>query len=390
MLNVDYINLDDDHSEVIELPNGFISMSALLTRTGIFQYQRIDPDGTIHIIKQLRIPEEVFAEETLQSMTGLPITSSHPPSRTLNPENASDFIVGMASSDPKKVFAPIQGDTEDYLQQQLTIHNADSISDIRNKKKLQLSLGYQCQLDFTPGVYKGEAYDAIQRNIRVNHGSLVRAGRAGPECRLLLDDGSETVINCDGISIDEDPLINDKELDMKFKFDGKEYEVSDDTHALLTKMQSTSDSQGDLLKAKQGEVDKVTAQVDGLKSELKVQDQNDSAAEMREVVKARLGLEREVGKVLGEDVALDSLSDQEMKAKVIAKVEADINLDGKSEDYLDAMYDICIAKGVVNTDEADLGRNRVQNRDNDNVLSIGAKAQKAAWDRDKELWKGEA
>lgn len=387
MLNIDYINLDE-HAEVVELPgNGFISIPALLTRTGIFQYQRIDPDGTVHVLRQLRLPEEVFSEETLQSMTGLPFTNNHPPSRTLNPENASDFIVGMASGDPKKVLAPIQGDSEDYLQQQLTIFDDETISLIRNKKKLQISLGYRCQLDMTPGFHNGQPYDCIQRNIQNNHGSLVKAGRAGPNCKVLCDDGSETVINCDGVSVDEDPIINNEELSMKFKIDGKEYEVSDDAHALLTKFQATADSQAVLLAAKQTEVEKVTAQCDSLKSEVKTQEQNDSASEVREAVKARMGLEREVGKILGEDVALDSLSDEEMKSKVIAKVQPDISMDGKSQDYLDAMYDICLTKDVTNTDERDLGRNRVMNRDADNVSSIGGKAQKAAWDRDKNLWK---
>ena len=137
MRNVDYINLDASVDPEI-LPNGFLSIMALLTRTGVFTYQQVDPDGTIRVIRQLRTPDEVFSEETMASLSGLPLTNNHPTesgqSVLLSPENASDFIVGMASDNPKRVFAPVQGDSEEYVQQKLTFMDADIIEMITYAK----------------------------------------------------------------------------------------------------------------------------------------------------------------------------------------------------------------------------------------------------------------
>jgi len=191
MKNIDYVNLDAlDTVDV--MPNGFLSILANLTRTGIFKYQKVDPDGTVHILKQLRMPEEVFSEETMESLSGIPITNNHP-SELVSPTNANDFIVGMASDTPKRVFAPVQGDSEEYVQQRLTIFDADIIEMVTKKEKTQMSLGYTCELDFIPGEYKGEAYDCVQRNIRVNHASIVENARGGESCKVLLD-GAEIML----------------------------------------------------------------------------------------------------------------------------------------------------------------------------------------------------
>lgn len=47
--------------------------------------------------------------------------------------------------------------------------------------KIELSPGYRCRYDFTPGVFEGQAYDAVQRTIRGNHLALVKEGRTGPD-----------------------------------------------------------------------------------------------------------------------------------------------------------------------------------------------------------------
>lgn len=51
----------------------------------------------------------------------------------------------------------------------------------------ELSLGYSLDLDETPGVWNGQPYDAIQRNIRINHLALVEKARAGEQARLNID-----------------------------------------------------------------------------------------------------------------------------------------------------------------------------------------------------------
>lgn len=51
--------------------------------------------------------------------------------------------------------------------------------------KRELSAGYTCDLDWTPGkTPSGEAYDAVQKNIRINHVAIVQRGRAGQQVRI--------------------------------------------------------------------------------------------------------------------------------------------------------------------------------------------------------------
>jgi hypothetical protein len=62
-----------------------------------------------------------------------------------------------------------------------------------NDGKRELSLGYTCDLEWTPGTApNGETYDAIQKNIRANHLAQVKAARGGPDLRV----GDATTKTC--------------------------------------------------------------------------------------------------------------------------------------------------------------------------------------------------
>lgn len=388
MKNLDFINLDETGAVEV-MPNGFISITANLTRTGIFTYRHVRPDGTIKIMKQLRLEEEVFSEEAMESLAGLPITNNHP-SELVSPENANEYIVGMASDNPKRVHAPVQGDSEDYIQQRLTIFDDAVIDMIKSKEKGEMSLGYQCELDFTAGEYKGEAYDCIQRNIRYNHGSIVNQARGGPNCKILLDN-SEFIV--DGFSGDETNINNGEEPNVKkFTFDGTDYQVEDDVHGLLTSLVTKLDSANELVKSGKSELDAKAAICDDLESQIKVlKDGAEDKEEFKKAVKARVELEGNGRKILGDEIALDGLTDREIKEKVISKVRPDAVLDGKSEDYVEARYEIALEdssdEGNVEGEE-ELGKS-INNQDANEGKPDAAKAREAAWNRDANLWKGE-
>lgn len=382
MKNVDYVVLDALEN-VDVLPNGFLSMLANLTRTGIFRYQKVEPDGTVHIIKQLRIPEEVFAEETMSSLSGIPITNNHP-TELVSPTNASDYVVGMASDNPKRVYAPIQGDSEEYVQQRLTVFDEDVIKAISTKKKTQMSLGYTCELDMTPGVYKGEAYDCIQRCIRVNHASIVDKARGGEGCKVLLD-GAEVIL--DGLSGDE--IVNKKGEEpnvKKFTFNGTEYQVEDSVHALLTGFVVKLDEATVLTDSTKKDLEKSTAVCDDLKAQIKTQ--KDSAVEgFGKAVKARVELEGNSAKVLGSDVTLDGLSDREVKEKVIGKLRPEVELKDMTDEYITARYEVCLEDHASKGENA-LGKGIV-NTDSKGDEDVAEKSRKAQWDHDSKLWEGD-
>lgn len=375
MFNTDFIQVQKDQLDLQD--SGFLSVLATLSRTGVFVYSRALPDGTIETFKQLRLPEEV--EASLETLVGVPVTNNHP-EEMVSVENAGKYVVGMTSDRPKMI--KMDGDeSHDYIQQEITIFDESTIDDIRDGSKRELSLGYHLDLDETPGEWNGQAYDAIQRNIRYNHVSLVKKGRAGELCRVQLDDKE---INLDGVSSNKVLYFNNaKGEEMVFNHDGKEYKVEDDaTHALLTTLSTKVAS----LDALQAELDSVTAKLDattdaGLKEAKEAKD----AADFKAAVKARVALETGASRVLGTEVALDDLSDREIKEKVIATV-SDIALDAKSDAYVDARYDIALETKAENVDStATLGAAAMTNTDTKECLVTAAR--KRAWDR---MTKGEA
>lgn len=78
-----------------------------------------------------------------------------------------------------------------YLKNSLAVWEQDAIEGIKSREKVELSCGYHYTPDMTPGVYEGEAYDGVMRDIVGNHVALVEDGRAGPD--VVVGDSSENV-----------------------------------------------------------------------------------------------------------------------------------------------------------------------------------------------------
>ena len=151
-------------------PEGYLIDNPILTRVGIFEYH--NPDGTIR--RELRLPEEVFAAESLASYKGKPVILTHE-AGLVDVENVQQEHIGTILSEG------IQDG--DNVRAQIVIHDAESL----DYGLRELSLGYTQTPDETPGVWNGQPYDAIQRNIQINHLALVEKARAGEQARLNID-----------------------------------------------------------------------------------------------------------------------------------------------------------------------------------------------------------
>ena len=62
---------------------------------------------------------------------------------------------------------------------------SQKVNDLIESGKRELSIGYRCIYDIVSGIYEGQHYDAIQRQIRGNHIALVEEGRSGPDIAVL-------------------------------------------------------------------------------------------------------------------------------------------------------------------------------------------------------------
>jgi hypothetical protein len=198
--------------------------------------------------------------------------------------------------------------------------------------KRELSLGYKVDLDETPGVWEGQPYDAIQRNIRVNHLAVVPQGRAG-NARLNLD-------RYDAVS------FNPKEPQMSLssiKLDsGLSYEAAPEVIHELEKVRVEKNELTARADALQKQIDTVSGERDTLKAEVAKIEQikADALEAAREEVKTRAGLEQ-VALAFKVDTA--GKTNREVKELVIKSVRADADLEGKSNDYIDASYDMSVA-----------------------------------------------
>ena len=288
---------------------GFLVDSPIVARIGIQEYRRAD--GSIR--KELRLPEEVFSVEALSSMKAKPITVDHPGTGRVDSKTAHRVTVGTILDGGKQ--------DGDHVRTDIVIHSPDAIGDRR-----ELSLGYMAVLDETPGEWNGQKYDAIQRNIRVNHLSVVKQGRAGV-ARLNLD--SDEI---------EDINFKPKEhqtMTVKIKLDnGIEYDAAPEVSVALEKLRSDASAAATKLEKLEAERDTLKARVDNVQGEL------DQAKEQgRADALARLKLEAVASKV---KVDHKDKTDRQIKEAVILTVRKDAVLTDKSDVYIDAAFDMAV------------------------------------------------
>lgn len=147
-------------------PEGYIIDTPVIARTGIQWYRRDGKD-----VAEYRPPEEVFSPQSLASFVGRPLTIDHP-SFMVRSDNVRGVVVGAILGEPWR-------DGEN-LRARVVVHDKRAVDLIERGLKAELSVGYTVETEQVAGVTpEGAKYDAIQRNIRCNHLSIVTRGRAG-------------------------------------------------------------------------------------------------------------------------------------------------------------------------------------------------------------------
>lgn len=286
---------------------GFIKDTPVLTRTGVFVYRNADGSER----REYRPPEEVFKADSLALYAGIPITNGHPGKVTS--ANAANHTIGA-------VLTPARQDGDNLIAD-IVIHNVAAV----NAGNKELSVGYELDLDETPGITpNGERYDAVQRNIVPNHLAIVSRGRAG-NARLNMDGDQEAVIN------NGDVVMTKLRLD-----NGIEYDAAPEVIQAYNKLKQ---DQLETVAAK----DKAEARADSAEADLKKMQAEQDKFEQDALTVARERLELEaVAKAHNVEFKQDS-ADREIKIGVIKAIRGDsLNMDGKSDDYVAAAFDMAI------------------------------------------------
>lgn len=170
-VRLDSILLDGAHYT----EEGYLVDIPIVTTCGIFEYK--NDDGSVR--RELRLPEDVFAEDSLASYEGKPVIITHN-SGKVDKNNVAKEQIGTIISKGMR--------DGNNVRAKIVIHDTDQMQRCGFK---ELSLGYSLDTDDTPGVWQGQPYDCIQRNIEINHLALVREARAGDAARLNIDGKEE-------------------------------------------------------------------------------------------------------------------------------------------------------------------------------------------------------
>jgi hypothetical protein len=358
--------------------DGYLVADARIARTGIQNYLGWEvgkPD--MAQVRFYRPGSEVFSEDTLKSAAHRPVTNDHPDEQVTS-KNWKEFAVGQTGDE-------VSGEGI-FIRVPLMVSDEKTILAIEGGKQ-ELSAGYTCDLDWTAGTTPtGEAYDAIQKNIRLNHVAIVQQGRAGNEVRI----GDANAWGVAPITNDQTP---EKEKIMTLKtvtVDGIPVEVTDQGATVIgtlqtrladanTKLVDAEEAHQIALAAKDAEIAKKDAEIDATKAKVL------SDADLDKRVQARADLIT-VAKAIAKDVKTEGLTDAAIrKAAVVAKL-GDEAVKDKAEAYIDARFDILAedAKKV-----ADPFRTLVQNgiQNNDSAQNSND-AYTAMLVRDAAAWQG--
>lgn len=166
--------------------NGYMEVKGNpLSKVGVFPYlgRSIGAPEPDRVYMVYRPREELAALECIESFKLVPWIDEH----EMLGESA-----GMTPVEEKGVKGVIgqevffDDETDDGMLRGNIKLYSDRLGDsINSGEKKELSAGYRCRYEFSSGVYKGQRYDVVQRDIRGNHVASVRQGRMGPDVAVL-------------------------------------------------------------------------------------------------------------------------------------------------------------------------------------------------------------
>ena len=150
-----------------------------ISKVGVFPYSgaqispELEPDK---IYMVYRPAEELSAPDTIDSFKLIPWTDEH----TMLGE-------GLTAAEQKGVHGVIGEDIyfeDGYLKGNIKVFS-EKLANLINSGKKELSIGYRCVYTPESGIFNGEKYDFVQRDIRGNHLALVDEGRSGHDVAVL-------------------------------------------------------------------------------------------------------------------------------------------------------------------------------------------------------------
>lgn len=340
-----------NNRQTVEISNreitdeGFMKVNANVARAGVLDYFVFDfPTEALpndfknapmdQKIRILYAPEAVFDAESIKSIIDKPVTNGHP-SENVTSQNARFFSRGFVKNAKKR---------GDMVNAELVITDSELISQINEKIKEECSTGMRAEVEWTAGEdSKYGEYDAVFKDIRVNHVAIVFKGRAGESVRLA----NEKAKNQKGetkMTESVKRIINGIEIEFSNQASQAVDTITNENKKLSSELET---AKTDLENSKK-ELDKTKGELDAIKAEL------DNADRIDQLVKERTDLITNA-KQLDPKIEIENKSNTEIKKAAIHTANKDLDLTDKSDDYVNAVFDTLLAnakKGLDGSNKA--------------------------------------
>lgn len=169
--------MDESENRYIDNNGHLIVKRTVITKAAVNPYRGseipdserlgLDPNRIYYL---LRCPVEL--ERGMNTFAAVQLLKRHIPVDAMDSQKES--TVGAIGSE-------FEMDDDGRVWAMLRVHDQEGIDYIQSGKMQELSAGYAYTPDMTEGVYNGEHYDGVMRNIQGNHVAIVERGRIGKD-----------------------------------------------------------------------------------------------------------------------------------------------------------------------------------------------------------------
>ena len=310
--------------------DGYLVADAPVARTGVQIYRGAELDRPdMAYVRVYRPESEVFSQDAMNSYAHRPMTNDHP-GEMVTADNWKGVAIGQTGDEIVR-----DGQT---VRVPLVMMDKAAITDFEGGKR-ELSMGYTAIIDWSPGITEdGQDYDAVQRELRMNHLALVNKGRAG-NARI----GDRLAPQVEPTKGKEGHSMADNLRTVVV--DGLSVSTTDQGAEAISKLQrQIQDGEQGLADAKAQHADAIAAkdkelaQKDAEIEKLKEAQLSDEQIDQRVADRAEL---LSNAKLLN-DVDYKGKSDNEIRSAVVAAKFGDAAVTDKSEAYIEARFDTLV------------------------------------------------
>lgn len=317
--------------------DGYLVADARVARGGNVQEYLGSEVGRpdMPIVRVYRPEDEVFSDDAMRSYAHRPVTIEHP-SKMVDADSWKAVAVGQTGDEVRQ--------DGKFVRVPLVLMDGAAVREFEAGRR-ELSMGYSADVVFGDGVTPdGEQYDAVQRNLRMNHLAVVSRARGGTELRI--GDGRTPGDQDRGANnppTEKSTMSNTNTRTVMV--DGLSVETTDAGAQAIMKLQQQVKDSGQALtdaqvkhQAELADRDAKLAKAEAERDDAKAKVLSDADIDAR--VQARGDLIAAAKAI--HDADYTGKADADIRKAVVVAKLGDAAVAGKSEAYIDARFDILV------------------------------------------------